>query len=241
MDLKQIAKMEKISLKESKEFNEAWVQDYIANDPAVLGLGELFLKDKERTQPSAGRIDLVLQDTDTSRRYEVEIQLGKTDESHIIRTIEYWDNERKRFPKYEHCAVIVAEDITSRFLNVIHLFNGHIPLIAIQLSAYKIEDKTAIIFTKVLDELKLGTEEDDANLAPTDRTYWETRASKESLLIADGISEIIKEIEPSFELKYNKPYIGLAKGGLAYNFAIIVAKKDFVRLEIKLEKTDENE
>ena len=48
-------------------------------------------------------------------------------ESHIIRTIEYWDIERKRYPQYEHCAVLVAEDITSRFLNVISLFNGTIP------------------------------------------------------------------------------------------------------------------
>ena len=49
-------------------------------------------------------------------------QLGKTDESHIIRTIEYWDIERKRYPQYDHTAVIVAEEITSRFLNVIGLF-----------------------------------------------------------------------------------------------------------------------
>lgn len=42
----------------------------------------------------------------------------------MIRTIEYWDIERKRYPQYEHCAVIIAEDITSRFLNVIQLFNG---------------------------------------------------------------------------------------------------------------------
>jgi len=45
---------------------------------------------------------------ESTRRYEVEIQLGATDESHIIRTIEYWDIERKRYPQYEHTAVIVA-------------------------------------------------------------------------------------------------------------------------------------
>jgi len=60
-------------------------------------------------------------------RYEVEIQLGATNESHIIRTIEYWDIERRRYPQYDHTAVIIAEDITSRFLNVITLFNGLSP------------------------------------------------------------------------------------------------------------------
>ena len=48
-------------------------------------------------------------------------------------TIEYWDIERKRYPQYDHCAVLVAEDITSRFLNVVSLFYGTIPLIAIQM------------------------------------------------------------------------------------------------------------
>ena len=33
--------------------------------------------------------------------------------------------------------MIVAEDITSRFLNVISLFNGMIPLIAIQMSDFQ--------------------------------------------------------------------------------------------------------
>ena len=86
-----------------------------------MGLGDLEVRSNERRQPSGGRLDLLLQDVDTSARYEVEIQLGSLDESHIIRTIEYWDIERRRYPQYEHIAVIVAEDVTSRFLNVISL------------------------------------------------------------------------------------------------------------------------
>lgn len=124
-------KPERIWLKDHPELNERWLQDRIGEDPAILGLGDLVLKDRERPQPHAGRLDLLLQDAETNKRYEVEVQLGKTDEAHIIRTIEYWDIERKRYPQYDHTAVIVAEDITSRFLNVISLFNGSIPLVAI--------------------------------------------------------------------------------------------------------------
>src|SRR5918998_1181274 len=122
-------KPERVWLKEHQTFNERWVQQIIADDPAILGLGDLILKDKERIQPRAGRLDLLLQDAETNRRYEVEVQLGKTDESHIIRTIEYWDIERKRYPQYDHCAVLVADDVTSRFLNVISLFNGLAPFV----------------------------------------------------------------------------------------------------------------
>lgn len=123
-------KAERIFLKNHPTFDEKWVQEKLAEDPALLSLGDVILKDKERLQPGAGRLDLLFQDADNPIRYEVEIQLGKTDESHIIRTIEYWDIERKRYRQYDHVAVLVAEDITSRFLNVISLFNGFIPIIA---------------------------------------------------------------------------------------------------------------
>ena len=109
-----------ISLKNHPEISEKRIQEIIAADPAILGLGDLVLKDVERPQPRAGRLDLLLQDSDSKTRFEVELQLGKTDESHIIRTIEYWDIERQRYPQYDHIAVLIAEDITSRFLNVIN-------------------------------------------------------------------------------------------------------------------------
>jgi hypothetical protein len=110
-------KHRKLLLKTHPDFNEKWVQERIAEDPSILGIGELILK--ERNQLGAGRLDLLFQDPDSNIRYEVEIQLGKTDESHIFRTIEYWDLERKRYPQYDHVAVLIAEDITSRFLNIV--------------------------------------------------------------------------------------------------------------------------
>ena len=94
----------------------------------------------------------------------MEIQLGASDESHIIRTIEYWDIERKRYPQYDHTAVIVAEDITSRFLNVISLFNGHIPIMAIQFSAIETGEGVGCT-TTVLDTVSRGFVDDDEEVA----------------------------------------------------------------------------
>lgn len=235
----QFIKPVNISLKNHPVYNEKWVQSIIAEDPSILGLGDLILRDKERPQPNAGRLDLLLQDPETNRRYELEIQLGKTDESHIIRTIEYWDIERKRFPQYDHCAVIIAEDITSRFSNIISLFNGYIPLIAIQMKAVQFEDKVSLIFTKVLDELQLGMEEDTEEQIETDRNYWEKKGSFEALSVADKILEWIKDIDPYLDFKYNKFYIGLSKNGQPYNFVIFKAKKNHLRAEIKLARTEE--
>lgn len=232
-------KPERLFLSDHSEFNERWVQDRLAEDPSLLGLGELILKDKERIHPQAGRLDLLFQDPDSNHRYEVEVQLGKTDESHIIRTIEYWDIERKRYPQYEHTAVLVAETITGRFLNVISLFNGFVPLVAIQMQAFKVGDTVSLICTTVLSELRLGLVGDDEAGEATDRSYWEKRGTKATLEVTDSLLAMVRELDPELALKYNKFYIGLAKNGQPSNFVIFRPKKDWVRLEPRLERSDE--
>lgn len=238
--MKKIFKPEKIDIRTHPDISEKIIQEIIAEDPKILGLGDLVLKDKERLQPRSGRLDLLMQDADTNKRYEIEIQLGKTDESHIIRTIEYWDIEKKRYPQYEHCAVIVAEDITSRFLNIISLFNGSISLVALQMNAYKFGDDLGLVFTKVFDEMPRGlVEEDEEVQAITDREYWLKRGTEMTVKMVDDILEIINDFKPGFTLKYNKFYIGMSKDGLPNNFVLCRPKKNYMRLEIKLTKSEE--
>jgi len=236
----KIFRPEKISLSNHSEINEIVIQEKIAENPSILGLGDLILKDKERIHPRAGRLDLLLQDPDSQRRYEVEIQLGKTDESHIIRTIEYWDTERKRYPQYDHCAVIIAEDITTRFHNVISLFNGSIPLIAIQMSAYKFGDQVGLVFTTILDELSLGLVDDDEEIKEvTDRNYWLTRGTEKTVSMADQLLSMINAFTGGYELKYNKFYTGLAKDGQPNNFIVFRPQKSALAVEIKLPYSEE--
>ena len=240
MSIPDYLELEITSLKRDPYLDERWLQTRIADNPKLLGLGDLVLKDKERSQPRAGRLDLLLQDPESLRRYEVEIQLGATDESHIIRTIEYWDIERRRYPQYEHCAVIVAENVTGRFLNVIGLFNGFIPLIAIQVHAVRVEDKIGLVFTRVLDELPMGRlEEEEEGQEQTDRAYWESKGSAQTVRLADNMLDMIQRFAPGYELKYNKHYIGLAKNGQPNNFATFKPQKSALRFEVKLPKAEE--
>ena len=181
---------EPILLRDHAEFSEKWLEDQIVENPSILTLGDVEVRGRQRMQPRAGRLDLLLEDTESRKRYEVELQLGKTDESHIIRCIEYWDLERKRYPQYEHCAVLVAEDITSRFLNVIALFNGMIPIIAIRLHALRVADGVALVFTKVMDELELGLDDsEDTTRVSRTRADWEAQVPRAMLQIVDSIFE----------------------------------------------------
>lgn len=227
-------RVETVSIKDA-QLNEAWVQQHIAENPRDLGLGEVELRDKERRQPHAGRLDLLLQDPESYKRYEVEIQLGPTDESHIIRTIEYWDVERKRYPQYEHCAVIVAEQITGRFLNVINLFNGTIPLVAIQMKAIKMPDGIGLTFAKVIDELVRGPVDGDEPVTEVkDRAYWVKQVPKPILGIADEILSMVKTLDPSCEHRYTKYYIGISQGGVTNNFVWWQPRKSWALLCFRL-------
>lgn len=230
-----------INLKGHPQYNETWVHERSAEDPAILGLGDIVVKDRERIHKGAGRLDLLCQDQEANRRYEIEIQLGKCDETHIIRTIEYWDIERRRYPQYDHTAVIIAEDITSRFLNLISLFNGSIPLIAVQMQALQVGNAMSLVFTQVLNEVRLGlVDEDEESFEVTDRAYWEKRASRASLEVMDTLAVWATEIEPALTPKYNKFYIGLATHtGQPNNYVIFRPRKGSVRVEPRLDPSDE--
>ncbi len=225
-ELLSYTKVEFVSLKGHPYFNEAWLHEVIKADPRIIGLGDLILRDHERRQKRAGRLDLLMDSANTNERFEIEIQLGSTDESHIIRTLEYWDNEKKRYPQYEHRAVIIAEDITTRFLNVVSLFNGHIPFIAIQVKAIKVQNQIGLIFTKILNEVDFSQNEEEQIIEPeVNRNFWEAQSDPETVEIADTLLEYTKQFAQGFRLKYNRPYIGLMQNNRAQNFAIFIPKK----------------
>ena len=226
-----------ISLKDSTELSERWLQEVLKADPSLLGLGDLTVRDVEHRQPGAGRLDLLLADPESTTRYEVEIQLGATDETHIIRTIEYWDIERRRYPQYEHVAVLVAEDVTSRFLNVISLFNGFIPIVAIQLQALKVEGALTLVAARVVDQMTLATEEEDEGTS-VDRGYWEKgRGSTTSLQILNALMELIRMVEPDLQPNFTKNNVGLTSNHVSRNFITFKPRKQHVVVAFRIPRT----
>lgn len=192
---------------------EEMIQDYIFKHSEVLGLGKLVPVEREVSQNNGGRLDILMQDEDGEIRYEIEIQLGETDPSHIIRTIECWDKERRRSPKYKHIAILIAENITNRYFNVISLFNKDIQIIAMQMTSFKENDNTLNIqFNTILDSSSYDDEEDVERIK-ADRKYWEGRTTKSSLDLVDKIFEDLFKDKNCVEKNYNKYYIGLLVNG----------------------------
>jgi hypothetical protein len=53
-EMSAYTKPERVILKAHQEYTEKWVQARIAEDPKILGLGDLVLLQQERIQPSGG-------------------------------------------------------------------------------------------------------------------------------------------------------------------------------------------
>jgi hypothetical protein len=201
-----------VSIRESG-LDEYWLQDQIYENPSCLGLGDLESVTKEKRQAHGGRLDILLKNPEDDSMYEIEVMLGETDESHIVRTIEYWDNEKRKWPQRQHYAVLVAECITQRFFNVIHLFSHSIPIIAIQVNLIVSNNQKLLHFSKILDTYE---EPEDGIIEEVhDEVYWR----KKSTWTVDAANEllaIIGEIFESPSLRYLKNYVAINVGGNNY-------------------------
>lgn len=197
-----------ISIREAGH-DEYWLQKQIYDNPECLKLGDLESISKERQQASGGRLDLLLKDSDDTM-YEVEIQLGDTDESHIIRTIEYWDNEKRKWPKRTHYAVLVAESVTKRFFNVIHLFSHAIPIIAIQVNMIDVGGQQSLHFIKILDTYE--EPEDPGGDEIHDEMYWRKKGSW-VVDVVNSFQEAVGDLFEESSLRFVKNYISIIIGG----------------------------
>jgi hypothetical protein len=201
---------ETVTLK-SLGLDEAWLQAQIWENPSCLNLGDLEAVTKERAVSSGGRLDILLKNPVDDSMYEVETALGDTDPGHIVRTIEYWDLVKRKWPQRQHYAVLVAERITKRFFNVISILSDAVPLIAVQVNVVKSPHGLSLHFTKILDVYE---EPEDAppDDGTYDEAYWQKK-SNETLETAKFLLNLTAEVYDNPELRFNKNYIVIASCG----------------------------
>ena len=193
--------------------DEFWLRDRIYDDPSILGIGDLQAVMKERTQSQSGRLDFLLKDPADDSMYEVEIQLGATDETHIVRTIEYWDNEKRKWPNRSHTAVLVAEEITNRFFNVVHLLSQAVPIIGIQATIIKIGDVSGLHFSKVIDSYQEPEDEEPSSQTYTEKHWIDN--NPDVLECVKWYRELLLANYQEVGIRYFENYISLTVGGIA--------------------------
>ncbi len=186
--------------------NEYWLQDIIYDNPKILGLGNLVPVNKEKKQASGGRLDILLKEPEENLMYEVEVMLGETDPSHIIRAIEYWDNEKRKYPQRQHFCVLVAESFDRRYFNVIQLMSLNIPMIAIQADLLEVNGDKILNFSKIIDIYIEPEEEEETK--QVNETTWNTDAPWTNSAAKD-IFEFLKPKHEKIEVRYTQSYVSI--------------------------------
>lgn len=190
--------------------DEYWLQDIIYENPERLGLGNLIGLGKERKQSTGGRLDILLKDPNDNTMYEVEIMLGSTDPSHIIRSIEYWDNEKRKYPQRQHFVVLIAESFDRRYFNVIQILSLNVPMIAIQADLLQVGNEKVLHFTKILDVYEEPEYEEET--AQATESTW-SGDSKWTLEVAKKYFELINDVEKNIDFRFTQSYISITVNG----------------------------
>src|SRR5580658_7981197 len=164
--------------------DEYWLQESIAKDPTLLGLGPVTLKAKELRQHvnKGGRLDILAYDAALDTYYEVEVMLGECDADHGFRTLDYWARERLRSPNARHVAVLVAENLAGRYSTVIETLSQYVPLIAVEIRTLVLDSDPPlattfpVIVSRQPDDLVLRPadepESKDDGVAAHDEASW---------------------------------------------------------------------
>lgn len=210
MELQDIQIGKKIYIRNSGK-DEYWLQDLIYENPSILGLGDLIPVSKEKKQSSGGRLDILLKNPDDNSMYEVEVMLGETDPTHIIRTIEYWDIEKRKYPQRQHFPVLIAENFKRRYFNVIQILSLNVPMIAIQADLLEINKQKVLNFTKILDIYE-EIAEDDEETKVVNENSWVSN-SKWTLNNAKELQKILDTETVKYTLNYTQLYVSLLING----------------------------
>ena len=192
--------------------DEYWLQNIIYDNPKVLPLpGNLIPVSKEEKQSKGGRLDILLKERDENIMYEIEVMLGETDPSHIIRSIEYWDYEKRKYPQRQHFCVLVAESFDRRYFNVIQLMSLNIPMIAIQADLIEINGDKILNFSKIIDiYVEPAETEEEAKIV--NEATWNQDAQWVNDC-ANEIFSLLKNSHKKVEIKYTQSYINITIDG----------------------------
>jgi hypothetical protein len=228
--------------------DEYWLQDIIYDNPKILGLGDLVAVNKEKKQSNGGRLDILLKEPTENIMYEVEVMLGETDPAHIIRSIEYWDNEKRKYPQRQHYCVLIAESFDRRYFNVIQLMSLNIPMIAIQADLLDINGERILNFTKILD-IYIEPEEDEEDVKQVNESNW-NNDSPWTNSNAKELYDILKDKHDRIGIRYTQSYINInIDGKNAYWFckrvkptsALFFSVKDDEKVEAIKKILEEND
>jgi hypothetical protein len=124
--------------------DEEWLQEWLKESPARLGLGELAVADGDPVQDDDGNPAFLAADDD-DRYFSVDVQLGEMDASHGFQLLDNWARNRVRHPDKTHVAVLVTESASDRYRTTLEALTEHLPLVVVELAVWRGETEAILV------------------------------------------------------------------------------------------------
>ena len=226
--------MEVISLKDHTDLDEKWLKKQIIKNPKLLNLGSLEFEDEEKYSSYSGRTDLVMTSTDNKNLYVIEMMVGELDESHIIRTILYWQTERNKISNKKIYPILIAESFNNRFFEVAYFLTNLIPFIFIQVGAFKIgnegklDDDIHLYFSHLPNKIKRSTllvTQERGKKVLSNEEIWYSKLDTEKKKFLSFVGDRIMELNSGFNPIFNKSDLSFEIEDISETFLTVELKK----------------
>jgi hypothetical protein len=123
--------------------DQAWLQGWLKEGPSRLGLGELSITDGAPVQDEDGNPAFLA--SDEEHTFCVDVRLGELEAAHGFGVLHNWARNRVRHPDGNHVAVLVTESTGERYRSTLEALTQHLPLIVIELRAWRGEREAIIV------------------------------------------------------------------------------------------------
>jgi hypothetical protein len=194
-------------------YDEIWLQNWLAADPARLGLGDVRIIAQELNAPRGGSLDILAADGDTY--YSIEVQLGEVDASHSFRVFDYWARNRTRFDAKTHVAVLVVESAAGRYRPALEALAEYLPLVVIELRAWRGETEVILVPDTVVINASLDVAGPAGALAGETRTEadWQDAITPDAWAFCSAFIAWTRANLGEIRVDYTpKSYVGIRRG-----------------------------
>jgi len=223
----------RISLNEAGK-DENWLHQWIAEDPARLGIGVFDIENQEvrQVKNSGGRLDILGYNKGSKTYFEIEVMLGECDSDHGFRTLDYWAREKAKNPEAFHYAVLVAENLQGRYKTLIETLPLYLPFIGIEIQTLIMETEAgeklitckAEIITQPDDLLGTGSNIGEKK-SPKDEEWWQNQTTDKFVTNCKEMHSYLKECLSGIKIDFTSSgYVSLKKGRRV--FAYINPRQD---------------
>jgi hypothetical protein len=162
--------------------DEAWLQDWLKEQPNRLGLGDLSVADDDPVQDDNGNPAFIA--TDDDRYFSVDVRLGEMDASAGFQLLDNWARNRVRHPDKTHVAVLVTETAGERYRPTLETLAEHLPLVVVELQVWRGENEAILV-----PHVSLSSEDVDLSETPAAKAAEAAKSVAAAKPVAETASD----------------------------------------------------